>query len=117
MECIVISMLLFTFSAVDAVQILERCLALVLERIRANRLKLSPDKMSILLLGDPSDRLGGSLPRLEGIILSLGDQLWNLGVFLDPALSWDSQIADVSRLSFNQLRLFVQLQHYLDEGP
>ena len=49
----------FSASAMDAVWMLEPCLVSVLEWIRANRLKLNPDKMEILLLGDPSDKLAG----------------------------------------------------------
>ena len=37
-------------------------------------------------------------------------------MLLDPALSWDPQIAAVSRAAFNQLRLISQFCPYLDKG-
>ena len=39
----------FTCSVVDAIQVLECCLASVLEWIKTNRLRLNPENMEILL--------------------------------------------------------------------
>ena len=72
--------------------------------------------MEIILLRSPSDRLGDILHRLDGVDVPLRDQVWNLGVLLDLALSWDSQMAAMSRSGFNQLKIIAQLHPYLDEG-
>ena len=53
--------------------------------------------------------------RLDGAPLQCRGQAQNLGILLDPYLSWESQIAAVSRSAFNQLRLIVHLRPYLDE--
>ena len=88
----------------------------VLEWTKANRVKQNLDKTEILLLqGGTSDRLGRMVSRLDGTLLQFRDQVHNLGVFVDPSLSWESQIAAMSRSPFNQLRLITQLRSYLDE--
>ena len=45
------------------------------------------DKTEILILGGPSDRLRGATFRLDGTALPFRDQVHNLGVLLDPAVS------------------------------
>ena len=63
----------FSSSASDAVQVLECYLASIMGRIRANTLKLNPDKMKILLLGGLSDWLEGYLSGLYEVTIPLKD--------------------------------------------
>ena len=65
----------------------EQCLASELEWTKANRLKLIPDKIKIILLGGFSDKLGDILPRLDGVDLLLRGQVWNQGVLLDSQMT------------------------------
>ena len=60
-------------SAGEAIQILEHCLAVVVDWAQAKRLKLNPDKQEILLLGGCLDQLGGLLFDLSGVSLPLKD--------------------------------------------
>ena len=53
--------------------------------------------------------------RLDDTHLQFRDQVRKLGVLLDLSLSWESQIAAMSRSAFNQLRLITQCCPYLDK--
>lgn len=59
--------------------------------MRVKGLKLSPDKMEIFLLGGDPDWL----PGLNGVTLSLKDQVRNLDVLLGLTLSIEKQISAV----------------------
>ena len=82
--------------------------------MRANKLKLNPDKTEMLLVGDSSDRMVGAQPVLDGIALPLKEQVCSLGVLLEPSLSLEAQVASVAQSAFYQLRLVAQLRPYLD---
>ena len=88
--CNFISLLPPLTSAVDDFQVLKHCLASVLEWTRATKLKLNLDK---------TENLRGVVTRLDGTALPFRDQVCNLGVLLDLALSWESQIVAVSSIS------------------
>lgn len=97
----------FTSSSVDAVWILKHCLASILISTKANRLRLN--KTSYPPPGArPWDRLGVSLSKLDGVPLVLGDRVCDLGIFLYPAFSLKSQIAALTKSTFNQVRLITQ---------
>ena len=59
--------------------------------------------------------VGGLISRLDGSALWFRYQVCTLGILLDPALCWESQVATMSRSAFHQLRLIAQLCPYLDE--
>lgn len=61
-------------------QTLEHFLVTVMDWMWANRLRLNPDKMEILLLGRHPDQLWGLLLGLDGVTLPLMDQACNLDV-------------------------------------
>ena len=61
-------------------------------------------------------KVGRIISRLGSIVLLFRGQVHNLSLLLDPTLSYDSQVADMSRSTFNQLRLIAQIHPYLDEG-
>lgn len=50
----------------------------------ANKLKLSPKKVEVLLVGKPYDLRFKISPFLDGVVLPLQEQVHNLGVLLDP---------------------------------
>ncbi|KAF7235690.1 Anoctamin-2 [Varanus komodoensis] len=98
----------------EAVAVLNRCLAEVREWMRANKLKLNPDKMEVLLVGGSGFGEGGFDLVLNGATLPLRDKVRSLGVLLDPELSLEAQVTAVARNAFLQLRLINQLCPYLE---
>lgn len=80
-------------------------------RMRANKLKLHPDKMEILLVGI---NLGnGFMSTLGGVALTPNASVRSVGVLLEPTLVLDAQVAAVSRGTFYQLWWVRQLQLFL----
>ncbi|KAF7248470.1 Apoptotic protease-activating factor 1, partial [Varanus komodoensis] len=98
----------------EAVAVLNRCLAEVREWMRANKLKLNPDKTEVLLVGGSGFGEGGFDLVLNGATLPLRDKVRSLGVLLDPELSLEAQVTAVARNAFLQLRLINQLRSYLE---
>ncbi|KAF7246206.1 NIPA-like protein 2 [Varanus komodoensis] len=104
----------FSTNPGEAVAVLNRCLAEVMGWMRANKVKLNPDKTEVLLVGG----LGfGEVELnlvLNGVALPLRDKVRSLGVLLDPELSLEAQVTVVARSAFFQLRLIHQLCPYLE---
>ncbi|KAF7240380.1 Keratin, type II cytoskeletal 79 [Varanus komodoensis] len=98
----------------EAVAVLNRCLAEVMGWMRANKLKLNPDKMEVLLVGGSGFGEGGFDLVLNGVALPLRDKVRSLGVLLDPELSLEAQVTVVARSAFLQLQLINQLRPYLE---
>ncbi|KAF7235166.1 hypothetical protein EYD10_17982 [Varanus komodoensis] len=63
--------------------------------MRANKLKLNPDKMEVLLVGGSSSWVGDLDLALNGVALPLKDRVLSLGVVLDPDLSLETQVTVV----------------------
>ncbi|KAF7247943.1 Phosphatidylinositol N-acetylglucosaminyltransferase subunit A [Varanus komodoensis] len=104
----------FSTNPGEAVAVLNRCLAEVMGWMRANKLKLNPDKMEVLLVGGSSFGEGELNLVLNGVALPLRDKVRSLGVLLDPELSLEAQVTAVARSAFLQLRLIHQLRPYLE---
>ncbi|KAF7246971.1 hypothetical protein EYD10_06929, partial [Varanus komodoensis] len=85
-----------------------------MEWMRANKLKLNPDKTEVLLVGGSGFGEGGFDLVLNGATLPLRDKVRSLGVLLDPELSLEAQVTAVARNAFLQLRLINQLRPYLE---
>uniref|UniRef100_A0A8D2KSV3 Reverse transcriptase domain-containing protein n=1 Tax=Varanus komodoensis TaxID=61221 RepID=A0A8D2KSV3_VARKO len=102
----------FSTNPGEAVAVLNRCLAEVMEWMRANKLKLNPDKTEVLLVGGSGFREGGFDLVLNGVTLPLRDKVRSLGVLLDPELSLEAQVTAVARSAF--LQLINQLRPYLE---
>uniref|UniRef100_A0A803TNR7 Reverse transcriptase domain-containing protein n=1 Tax=Anolis carolinensis TaxID=28377 RepID=A0A803TNR7_ANOCA len=99
----------------EAVQVLNQCLAAVSDWMRANKLKLNPDKTEVLLVSRKAEQgIGRGL--LEGVALPLKTQVRSLGVLLDSSLSLEPQVSVVARGAFAQLRLVHQLRPYLGKS-
>ncbi|KAF7246701.1 hypothetical protein EYD10_07390 [Varanus komodoensis] len=82
--------------------------------MRANKLKLNPDKTEVLLVGGSGFGEGELNLVLNGVALPLRDKVRSLGVLLDPELSLEAQVTAVARSAFLQLRLIHQLRPYLE---
>ncbi|KAF7253353.1 Fibroblast growth factor receptor 2 [Varanus komodoensis] len=102
----------FSTNPGEAVAVLNWCLAEVMGWMRANKLKLSPDKMEVLLVGGSG--FGEGDFDLNGVALPLRDKVRSLGVLLDPELSLEAQVTAVARSAFFQLWLVHQLRPYLE---
>ncbi|XP_061472484.1 syntaxin-8 isoform X2 [Rhineura floridana] len=57
-----------------AVNVLNRCLAATMDWMRANKLRLNPDKTEMLLVGGSSDQMVDVQPVLDGVALPLKEQ-------------------------------------------
>ncbi|KAF7234897.1 E3 ubiquitin-protein ligase TRIM21 [Varanus komodoensis] len=104
----------FSTNLGEAVAVLNRCLAGVMGWMRANKLKLNPDKTEVLLVGGSGFGEGEFDLVLNGVALPLRDKVHSLGVLLDPELSLEAQVTAVARSAFLQLRLIHQLRPYLE---
>ncbi|KAF7241210.1 putative RNA-directed DNA polymerase from transposon BS [Varanus komodoensis] len=104
----------FSTSPGEAVAVLNRCLAEVMGWMRANKLKLNPDKTEVLLVGGSGFGEGELNLVLNGVALPLRDKVRSLRVFLNPELSLEAQVTAVVRSTFFQLRLIHQLRRYLE---
>ncbi|KAF7251687.1 putative RNA-directed DNA polymerase from transposon BS [Varanus komodoensis] len=103
----------FSTNPGEAVAVLNRCLAEVMGWMRANKLKLNPDKTEVLLVGGSGFGEGELNLVLNGVALPLRDKVHSLGVLLDPELSLEAQVMALARSAFLQLRLIHQLRPYL----
>ncbi|KAF7246017.1 putative RNA-directed DNA polymerase from transposon BS [Varanus komodoensis] len=104
----------FSTNPGEAVAVLNRCLAEVMGWMRANKLKLNPDKTEVLLVGGSGLGMGDLGLVLNGVALPLRDRVRSLGVLLDPELSLEAQVTAVARSAFLQLRLIHQLHPFLE---
>ncbi|KAF7246221.1 Tyrosine-protein kinase Yes [Varanus komodoensis] len=104
----------FSTNPGEAVAVLNRCLAEVMGWMRANKLKLNPDKTEVLLVGGLGLGMGDLGLVLNGVALPLRDRVCSLGVLLDPELSLEAQVMAVARSAFLQLRLIHQLRPFLE---
>uniref|UniRef100_A0A803T4E3 Reverse transcriptase domain-containing protein n=1 Tax=Anolis carolinensis TaxID=28377 RepID=A0A803T4E3_ANOCA len=100
----------------EAVQVLNRCLAAVSDWMRANKLKLNPDKIEVLLVSRKAEQGIGLQPVLDGVALPLKTQVRSLGVPLDSSSSLEPQVSAVARGAFAQLRLVRQLRPFLGKS-
>ncbi|KAF7253513.1 Vacuolar protein 8 [Varanus komodoensis] len=106
----------FSTNPGEAVTVLNRCLAEVMGWMRANKLKLNPDKTEVLMVGDSSFWVSDLVPALAGVAVPLKDRVHSLGVLLDPELSLEAQVMTVARSAFLQLRLIHLLRPYPEEN-
>ncbi|KAF7242038.1 putative RNA-directed DNA polymerase from transposon BS [Varanus komodoensis] len=105
----------FSTNPGEAVAVLNRCLAEVMDWMRANKLKLNPDKTEVLLVGGLSSWVGDLDLALNGVALPLKDRVCSLGVLLDPELFLEAQVTAVVRSAFLQLPLIHQLHPYPED--
>uniref|UniRef100_A0A803TNY3 Reverse transcriptase domain-containing protein n=1 Tax=Anolis carolinensis TaxID=28377 RepID=A0A803TNY3_ANOCA len=100
----------------EAAQTLNQCLAAVSNWMRANKLKLNPDKTEALLVSCGTNWGIGWQPVLDGVALPLKAQVRSLGVLLDSSLALDAQVSAVAGRAFAHLKLVHQLRPYLEKS-
>ncbi|KAF7245646.1 putative RNA-directed DNA polymerase from transposon BS [Varanus komodoensis] len=106
----------FSTNPGEAVAVLNWCLAKVMGWMRANKLKLNPDKTEVLLMGGSNCWVGDLDLVLNGVALPLKDRVRSLRVLLNPELTLEAQVLAVARSAFLQLRLIHQLHPYLEDN-
>ena len=84
--------------------------------MRANKLKLNPDKTDVFLVSRKADQGIGIQPVLNGVAHPLKTQMCSLGVLLDSSLSLDVQVLVVAWSAFAQLKLVCQLHPFLERS-
>ena len=100
----------------EAVSVLNQCPSAGMDWMRANKLKLNPDKTEVLLVSQKADQGIGIQLVLDGVTLPLKTQVCSLGVLLDSALSLDAQVSGVARSPFAELKLVRQLRPFLEKS-
>ncbi|KAF7252470.1 putative RNA-directed DNA polymerase from transposon BS [Varanus komodoensis] len=105
----------FSTNPGEAVAVLNQCLAKVMGWMRANKLKLKPDKIEVLV-GSSGFGEGDLDLVLNGVALPLKDKVRSLGVLLDPELLLEAQVTVAARSTFFQLWLIHQLRPYLENN-
>lgn len=81
------------------VEILNQCLEAIFEWIQAN----NPDKMKVLLVGGRFDLGFKMSPILELVALCLKEQVYSLGMLLEPGLLLDKQVEAWGKMAFHQI--------------
>ena len=82
-----------------------------------NQLQLNNDKMEMILTASKTILNSDSVPQslnLEGSDIKLANTVRNLGVCLDPTLSFQQQVS-VYRTYYLELRWISAIRHYLSE--
>ncbi|KAF7249720.1 Plexin-D1 [Varanus komodoensis] len=99
----------------EALAVLNRCLTGAIGWMRANKLRLNPDKTEVLFVGSSDFWVSDFSPDQDRFALPLKDRVRSLRVLLDLELSLEFQAAAVARSASLQLRLTHQLCPYQDE--
>ena len=83
-----------------------------------NQLQLNNDKTEMILIATKTVLNSASVPQsinLEGSDIKFANTVRNLGVCLDPTLSFQQQISSVCRICYLELRRISAIRHYLSE--
>jgi hypothetical protein len=92
------------------------CISNVLSWMAVNRIQLNPDKTECLWIRSPRCCLT-EFPDIlvDGITIQPSTSVKSLGVYLDQTLSYDPQLAALSRACHYQLRQIRQICTYLNQ--
>ena len=83
-----------------------------------NQLQLNNDKTEMILIAKKTVLNSDSVPQsinLEGSDIKFSNTVRNLGVCLDPTLSFQQQISSVCRICYLEHRRISAIRHYLSE--
>ena len=83
-----------------------------------NQLQLNNDKTEMILIATKTVLNTDSVPQsinLEGSDIKFANTVRNLGVCLDPTLSFQQQISSVCRSCYLELCRISAIRHYLSE--
>ncbi|KAJ7987687.1 hypothetical protein DPEC_G00329060 [Dallia pectoralis] len=96
---------------------MEACVSDIRRWMTENFLLLNSDKTEMLVLGPKKQRdlLTDLTLNLNGCIVISQKNVKNLGVTLDPDLSFDDHIKYISRTAFFHLRNIAKIRNYLSK--
>ena len=83
-----------------------------------NQLQLNSNKTEMILIATKTVLNSDSVPQsinLEGSDVKFASTVHNLGVCLDPTLSFQHQITSVCRICYLELHRISAIRHYLSE--
>ena len=83
-----------------------------------NQLQLNNDKTEMILIPTKTVLSSDSVPQsinLEGSDIKFADTVRNLGVCLDPTLSFQQQISSLCHICYLELHQISAIGHYLSE--
>ncbi len=96
----------------------QSCISDVKAWMTNNQLQLNNDKTEMILIATKTVLNSDSVPQsinLEGSDIKFANTVRNLGVCLDPTLSFQQQISSVCRICYLELRRISAIRHYLSE--
>ena len=96
----------------------QSCIPGVKAWMTNNQLQLNNDKTEIILIATKTVLNSDSVPQsinLEGSDIKLANSVCNLGVCLDPTLSFQQQISSLCHICYLELRQISAICHYLSE--
>ena len=99
----------------NQVEILSACMKDIKTWMTMNYLLLNPDKTEMILLGPKHlrDRVSDHIVSLDGIRIASSSTVRNLGVLLDPDLSFKAHISQACKTAFFHLRNIARIRNIL----
>ena len=102
----------------EIIHSVQSCISDVKAWMTNNQLQLNNDKTEMILIATKTVLNSNSVPQsinLEGSDIKFADTVRNLGVCLDPTLSFQQQISSGCRICYLELRRISAIRHYLSE--
>ena len=96
----------------------QSCISDVKSWMTNNQLQLNNDKTEMILIAIKTVLNSDCVPQsinLEGSHIKFANTVRNLGVCLDPTLSFQQRISSVRRVCYLQLCRISAIRHYLSE--
>ena len=99
------------------VESLQTCMVGVSSWMKANKLKLNPDKTEIMIIGTPSKVKSAavSVIDLNYQKINVSHVVRNLGVYLNSNLTSEDHISHLRKVCYLELRRISQIRQYLTE--
>ena len=99
------------------VKSLQTCMADVSSWMKANKLKLNPEKTEIMMMGTPFKVKSVAMPVIELNCqkIEVSHVVKNLGVFFNSSITSEDHISYLRKICYLELRRISQIRQYLTE--
>ncbi|KAL0851590.1 hypothetical protein ABMA28_007372 [Loxostege sticticalis] len=102
----------------SVVEIVNHDLGRILDWSKSFGLKVNPTKTQVIIVGSSRQIARIDWPALQpitfdGVQIPFSSTVKNLGIYMDSALTWTTQIAEVSRKIFAAAASLNRLKHFL----
>ncbi|KAI5086287.1 hypothetical protein C0J45_1051, partial [Silurus meridionalis] len=99
----------------DQLNNVEKCVKDIRQWMLNNFLLLNSDKTEVLLLGPHAARskLSDYVASLDGVSVSACTAVKDLGVIIDPSLSFESHVNNITRIAFFHLRNIAKIRNMM----